>query len=94
MDETPEHDRRRAVEPTDYRRRREERREDFRDLRDKILLIFGLSGVFAMAVVSVLIEIKNPSIALAVTTLFGGFAASPGVLRLDERRRDRNGEDR
>lgn len=64
----------------------QDRVESFRLLRDKILLGFGLTGVAAITIASIVIGVKDSALALAALTLFGTILGAPAFLRLDERR--------
>ena len=71
----------------------EERRAEWALKRDQILLGFGMFGVLVIVGFSVTVGIKDPAIALALLTLFGGLLGAPGILRLDEaRERKRSGD--
>jgi membrane associated rhomboid family serine protease len=75
---------------TGARRRDEDiaqRQEEFRLLRDKVLLLLGASGLLGLALAAVAFDIKNQAIALAALTAFSGILGAPTVLRLDEKRR-------
>lgn len=74
-------ERRRAVDIS-------ERREEFRLLRDKILLTLGVCGVLGITLSAVLFGVKDLTLALAALTLFGGLLGAPTVLRLDEHRQE------
>lgn len=69
----------------------EEREEDFRLWRDKVLLMVGIMGVIGISLAAVVLNIKSESLALAALTVFAGLLGAPTILRLDERRNRRNG---
>lgn len=78
---------------TGERRRQQdirERTEDFRLLRDRILLTVGAVGLCSITIAAVFIEIKNQAVVLAALTAFASLLGLPTALRLDERRRERN----
>lgn len=64
-----------------------ERQEEFRLLRDKILLTIGAVGVMGIAVASISVGVKDSALALAALTVFAGLLGMPTALRLDEKRK-------
>lgn len=71
---------------TGERRRAGERVEDFRLLRDKILLGLGVTGVAVITGAAISIGVKDSALALAALTVFATLLGAPTFLRLDERR--------
>jgi len=93
-----EQDRRKRREnPTDHQRREadraeiRDRQEEFRLLRDKILLTIGGAGVIGITLAAVVTGVKDSSLALAALTVFATLLGAPSFLRFDERRRDGSG---
>lgn len=64
-----------------------ERQEEFRLLRDKILLTVGTLGVVGIAVAAIAVGIKDSAVALAALAVFGTLLGVPTALRLDEKRK-------
>lgn len=62
------------------------RQDEFRLLRDKVLLGLGTTGLTALTIAAVFVGFKNEAIALALATIFAGLLGAPAVLRLDEKR--------
>lgn len=79
------------AEPDNGQRKRRNdltmRQEEFRLLRDQVLLLIGVLGVVGITLSAILLGVKDPAITLASLTLFGTLLGAPTVLRLDERRR-------
>jgi hypothetical protein len=65
----------------------EERQDEFRLLRDQILLAVGAIGVLGIGLAAVIIGVKDSAVALAALTVFATLLGAPTVLRLDEKRR-------
>lgn len=82
----PVEDRRTGASDTGHRRREMDQYEEWALRRDKLLLGVGLFIVVTVGIASILVDIKNPEIALAVLAAGGGFAGAPSVLRWDEAR--------
>lgn len=79
------------LKDTGQRRRKTdivERQEEFRLLRDKILLAVGSVGVMGVGFAAVAVGIKDSAVALAALTVFATLLGAPTVLRLDEKRRN------
>lgn len=68
-------------------------REEFALLRDKVLLVVGVVGILGIAFAAVITDVKNPEVALAALTIFGGLLGAPTVLRLDEKRGKKSDRD-
>jgi hypothetical protein len=66
----------------------DERVEEFRLIRDKILLLIGGVGLCIVTFAAIFIDVKSPELVLAAMTAFAGLLGAPTVLRFDERRRD------
>lgn len=66
----------------------EERQEEFKLLRDKVLLVIGSVGVVCVSGAAILIGVKDSAVTLAALTVFATLLGAPTVLRLDEKRRN------
>lgn len=74
---------------TGQRRRRvdlEQRQEEFKLLRDKVLLIVGTVGIVAITGAAVLVGVKDSALAIAALSVFAALLGLPTALRIDERR--------
>lgn len=92
----PPFDRRRRQDPgyegPERRASLYERREEFKLLRDRVLLAVGTFGVLGIAAASVVVGVKDSAVALAALTLFGGLLGAPTIMRLDEARERKRGD--
>lgn len=70
----------------------QDRQNEFRLLRDKVLLTVGAVGVVGIAVASITIGVKDSAVALAALTVFAALLGVPTALRLDEKRRTNGGD--
>lgn len=81
--------------PDTGQRRREadiyERQEEFRLFRDKVLLGVGTVGVLGVGFAAIAVGVKDSAVALAALTVFATLLGIPTALRLDEKRRNGNG---
>lgn len=68
-----------------------ERQEEFRLFRDKVLLAVGSLGVLTVGFAAIAVGVKDSAVALAALTVFATLLGAPTVLRLDEKRRNGNG---
>lgn len=69
----------------------QQRQDEFRLLRDKVLLAVGVIGVTGIGIAAVSIGVRDSALALAALTVFATLLGIPTALRLDEKRRN-NGD--
>jgi hypothetical protein len=72
---------------------KDDKRDEFVLLRDKILLGLGLWGFVAICTAGVFVHIKNPNVVLAALTLCGALLGAPTFLRIDEKRASKERDD-